>query len=163
MLAVRYVYVLALVVWLGGMVVLGAVVAPTIFQVLQASDPESGRALAGAAFGAAIARFHYVAYAAGVLALLTLAAMRILGPKPAAFAVRALIVFLMLGIAVYSGFVVLARIDAIQAAIGTLPSLLPATDPRRIEFDALHVLSERLMMVNMVGALVLLFWEAKER
>ena len=47
MLAVRYVYVLALVVWLGGMVALGAVVAPTIFQVLQAGDPANGRALAG--------------------------------------------------------------------------------------------------------------------
>lgn len=163
MLAVRYVYVLALVVWLGGMVILGAVVAPTIFQVLQASDPESGRALAGAAFGTAIARFHYVAYIAGALALLTLATMRILGPKPAAFAVRALIVLVMLGIAVYSGFVVLARIDAIQAAVGTLPSLLPVTDPRRIEFDSLHALSTQLMSANIVGALVLLYWEAKER
>ena len=35
MLALRYVYVLALVVWLGGMVILGALVAPTLFQVLQ--------------------------------------------------------------------------------------------------------------------------------
>ena len=45
MLGLRYLYVLALVVWLGGMVVLGAVVAPTTFQVLQASAPANGRAL----------------------------------------------------------------------------------------------------------------------
>ena len=51
MLALRYVYVLALVVWLGGMVVLGAIVAPATFQVLQASAPATGRALAGAVFG----------------------------------------------------------------------------------------------------------------
>ena len=163
MVAVRYVYVLALVIWLGGMVILGAVVAPTIFQVLQAGDPESGRALAGAAFGAAIARFHYVAYAAGTLLLLTLAAMRILGPKPAAFAIRGLIVLLMLGITAYSGFVVLERIDAIQIAAGMLPSRLPEANPLRVEFDALHVLSERLMMANMFGGLLLLFWEATER
>jgi hypothetical protein len=162
MLAVRYVYVLALVVWLGGMVILGAVVAPTLFQVLQAGDPVTGRELAGAAFGSAIARFHYVAYGAAALLLLTLAAMRILGPKPAAFAIRALIVLVMLGIALYSGLIVLGRIDEIQAAVGSLPSRLPVGDPRRVEFDSLHTLSTRLMGANIVGALVLLYWEAKE-
>ena len=50
MRAVRYVYILALVVWLGGMVVLGAVVAPATFQVLQASEPVTGRELGGAVF-----------------------------------------------------------------------------------------------------------------
>jgi hypothetical protein len=163
MLAVRYAYVLALAVWLGGMVALGAVVAPTLFQVLQAGDPVSGRELAGAAFGAAIARFHYVAYAAGAILVVALAAMRILGPKPVHFNARALIVILMLAIAAYSGLVVLERIDAIQAAVGSLPSRLPAGDPRRIEFDALHLLSTRLMSANIIGALVLLYWEAREQ
>jgi hypothetical protein len=162
MLALRYVYVLALVVWLGGMVILGALVAPTLFEVLQSTDPASGRALAGAAFGESVARFHYVAYVAGTLLLMTLTAMRLLGPKPIAFAARALITVVMLGIAIYSGGVILRRIDAIQVAAGTLPSRLPAADPRRIEFDALHVLSERLMMINVVGGLLLLYWEARE-
>ena len=99
MLALRYVYVLALAVWLGGMVVLGAVVAPTTFQVLQASEPASGRLLGGAVFGAILSRFHYVAYGAGTLALLTLAAMALLGPRPRGFAVRSSIVGLMLVVA----------------------------------------------------------------
>jgi hypothetical protein len=162
MLAVRYVYVLALVIWLGGMIVLGAVVAPTLFATLQAGDPVNGRALAGAAFGTAIARFHYVAYICGGLLVITLALMRILGPKPVHFAVRAAIALTMLGIALYSGFVVLAEIDAIQAAVGTLPSRLPDGDLRRIQFDGLHLLSTRLMSANILGALVLLYWEARE-
>jgi hypothetical protein len=33
---------------------------------------------------------------------------------------------------------------------------------RRIRFDALHQLSTRLMMINVAGALVLLYWEARE-
>src|SRR5688572_8374697 len=85
MLALRYAYVLALVVWLGGMLLLGAIVAPTTFQVLQASAPEHGRALAGELFGVLLSRFHYVAYAAGAVLLLTLAAMAVLGPRPAQF------------------------------------------------------------------------------
>ncbi|MGE0445793.1 MAG: DUF4149 domain-containing protein [Vicinamibacterales bacterium] len=162
MIAVRYVYVLALVVWLGGMVVLGAVVAPTIFQVLQAGDAANGRALAGAAFEATLVRFHTVAYVSGGLLLLTLALMRILGPKPVHFNARVLIVLAMLGLAMYSGWVVLGRIDEIQAAVGTLPSRLPAGDPRRLEFDSLHTLATRLMSANIVGALILLYWEARE-
>jgi hypothetical protein len=163
MLALRYLYVLALVVWLGGMVVLGAVVAPTTFQVLEASEPANGRALAGALFGATIARFHYVAYGAGALLLVSLVAMAVLGPRPPHFFLRTLIVFAMLAVAAYSGFVVLGRIDRIQAEAGTLPSRLPAADARRIEFDGLHQLSTRLMLLNMAAALVLLYWEARER
>ena len=162
MLALRYVYVLALVVWLGGMVLLGALVAPTTFEVLQASEPVTGRALAGDLFGAILSRFHYVAYAAGAILLVTLAVMAILGPRPASYAIRSAIIVMMLGVAVYSGFVVLRRVDAIQREVGRLPSQLPAGDARRTEFDALHLLSTRLMLFDMVGALVLLYWEARE-
>lgn len=163
MLALRYVYVLALVVWLGGMLVLGAIVAPAAFGVLQAADPVAGRALAGEAFGVMIARFHYVAYGAGLLLLVTLVAMAVLGPRPPAFAVRSTLIAVMLGVALYSGFIVLGNIDTIQREAGTLPSRLPASDSRRIRFDQLHQLSTRLMMLNMAGALVLLYWEARER
>jgi uncharacterized membrane protein len=162
MLALRYVYVLALVIWLGGMAVLGAVVAPATFQVLQASAPSIGRALAGDLFGQILARFHYVAYASGGIMLLSMVAMGLLGPRPRAFAVRIAIVSVMLLIAMYSGFIVLTSIDAIQLEAGRLPSLLPAGDPRRLRFDELHQLSTRLMMVNMAGALVLLYWEARD-
>jgi hypothetical protein len=162
MLALRYVYVLALVVWLGGMVLLGAIVAPTTFEVLQASAPATGRALAGDVFGSILSRFHYVAYAAGGILLVTLAIMAVLGPRPASYAIRSGIIVLMLGVAAYSGFVVLQRVDAIQREVGHLPSQLPAGDARRTEFDALHLLSTRLMMLNMAGALVLLYWEARE-
>ena len=162
MLALRYVYVLALAVWLGGMVILGAVVAPATFQVLQASVPATGRELAGTVFGTTLVRFHYVAYAAGGLLLVTLAAMRVLGPPPAHVGVRAIIAAVMLAVALYSGMVVLHQIDAVQVEAGGLPSRLPEGDARRARFDALHLLSTRLMIFNMFAALVLLYWEARE-
>jgi len=162
MLALRYLYVLALVVWLGGMVVLGALVAPTTFQILQAAAPIEGRMLAGEVFGAILARFHYVAYVAGGLLLVTLTAMAVLGPRPRAYAVRSALIAAMLAVALYSGFVVLSRVDAIQREAGGLTSRLPADDARRVEFDRLHELSTRLMLLNMAGALVLLYWETRE-
>jgi hypothetical protein len=161
-LALRFVYVLALAVWLGGMTILGAVIAPTIFQTLQEANPDGGRALAGLAFGAMLARFHYVAYGCGALLLVMLIVMALLGPRPKGFAIRCALVGSMLGVAAYSGHVVLREVDAIQLEVGTLPSHLPADDPRRVRFDELHQLSTRLMMVNLLGALALLYWEAAE-
>ena len=162
MLALRFVHVLALAVWLGGMTILGAVVAPTIFQTLQSADANTGRAMAGLAFGAILTRFHFVAYGCGILLLVMLIAMALLGPRPKHFAIRCGIVAGMLLVSAYSGVAVLGEIDAIQREVGTLPSRLPEGDPRRVRFDALHQLSTRLMMIDLIGALALLYWEARE-
>jgi len=62
-----------------------------------------------------LARFHYIAYAAGGVMLVTLVAMRVLGPRPANVGVRAAIAAVMLGVALYSGMVVLREIDAAVA------------------------------------------------
>lgn len=161
MLALRSAYVLALAVWLGGIVVLGALVAPAAFGVLGGMLPE-GRALAAELFGVIVARFHYLEYGAGAVLLVTLTVMRLLGPRPAHFAVRIGIICVMLGVAAYSGVAVVGALDTLQAEIGTLPSLLPEADPRRLQFDALHQLSERLMLVDLAGALALVYWEARE-
>lgn len=162
MLALRYVYVLALAVWLGGMVVLGAIVAPVTFQTLQASVPGTGRLLAGEVFGNTLARFHYVAYGAGVVLLITLGAMALLGPRPRGFAIRVAIAGVMLLVALYSGLAVLREINAIQVEVGALPSSLPADDARRVRFDELHQLATRLMMFNIVAGVMLMYWEARE-
>jgi hypothetical protein len=180
MFLLRYAYVLALTVWAGGQIVLGAVVAPTLFRVLPMHEAVSGRALAGEAFGGILGRFHYVVYASGGIMLVTLAAMALLGPRPKQLAIRMTIVAAMLAVSLYSGVAVLGEIDAIQEQIAAaaepttgsrpldspprlvLPSQLPAGDARRLRFDHLHELSTRLMLINMAGMLVLLFWEARE-
>ena len=169
---------LALALWLGGMIVLGAVVAPALFSTLGALDPVTGRLFAGEGFGAVLQRFHYVAYGAGAILLVSLSAMALLGPRPRSFALRTAIVAVMLAVAVYSGVIVLGEIDSIQreiaasnpphagegtvVAVRRLPSSLPAGDARRVRFDQLHVLSTRLMMFNIVAGLVLLVWEARD-
>ncbi len=162
-IALRYVYLVALAVWLGGMVVLGMTVAPSLFQTLQSLSPADGRAFAGETFKVMLTRFHTVAYGCGGAAFVAMVAMALLGPRPRHFSIRTVILAGMLGVSIYSGRHVLAEIDAIQSAVGTLPSRLVAGDPRRVRFDHLHQLATLLMMVNIVGALGLLGWEAAEQ
>jgi uncharacterized membrane protein len=162
MLAIRYLALMALVVWLGGMVILGLLVAPSTFGVLQASDPANGRALAGAVFAAILRRFHYVAYACGAILYLSLFVMKFVGPPPQAFVARAVIVFVMLLAALYSGVPLTRELQQIQTQVAGPVSRLPETDERRVRFDQLHRRSTMLMTLNMGLGLVLLYWYARE-
>jgi hypothetical protein len=162
MFALRFVYVLALVVWVGGMAVLGGIVAPSVFEVLQSRDPAQGRALAGAVFGESLRRFSWVAYGAGAAMIGSLAAMALVGPRPRGFSPRLVIVAAMLAVALYSGFVLTARIARLQASVPGQMQDLAAGDPRRVAFGRAHGLSTTLMLANLVGGLALLVWEARE-
>jgi hypothetical protein len=162
MRAVRYGYILALAVWLGGMIVVAGVVAPAIFSAIEAPDPAAGRALAGRIFGRVLARFNIVAYAAGATMLLALGLQRAVGPRPRAFGLRAGLVAGMLAVTLYSGVFVSPRIDALQREAGGAISHLTGEDPRRLEFDGLHQLSSRLFGVVALGGLLLLAWETRE-
>ncbi len=164
MFLVRFLHVLALAVWLGGMAVLGAVVAPSTFQVLQAREAVAGRVLAGAVFGTALDRFQFVAYACAAVVLVTLGLMALARPRGRALALRAAIATALLAISLYAGLSVYPEVDRVQAAIGAdvSPSTLEATDARRVRFDALHERSTTLMQINLVGTLALLAWCARD-
>lgn len=161
MLALRYAALLALAVWVGGLVALGAVAAPAMFDVLGGEGIE-GRLRAAAAFGEALRRFHTIAYACGGVLIASLITRAVLGPRPRRFAVRMAIAAAMLAAAGWFGMVVAPRVASVQRAIGGLPSALPESDPRRAEFDRLHGLSRMLQLVPLAGGLALLFWELKD-
>ena len=151
-----------IVIWVGGLLALGAIAAPVTFEVLASRQTPDGRLLAGAVFGAILRRFHLVSYAAGTLLLGSLILRRILGPRPRRFAWRAGIAFVMLAAAAYSGVVISSRIAALQQQIGAAPSSLPEADPRRVEFGRLHGLSTAVQLVPLLGGLMLMYWEIKE-
>ena len=65
MLALRFAALLALVVWVGGLIALGAVAAPAVFDVVAARQLPDGRLLAGAIFGEILRRFTASATSAG--------------------------------------------------------------------------------------------------
>jgi len=163
MLALRYAGLLALTLWVGGLVVLGAIGAPAIFAVLAARHVAGDRVIAGAIFGEILGRFHLLAYACGVVLLGSLVARGVMGPRPIMFAVRLAIAFVMLIATAYSGLIVSANIARVQAEIGAAaPSSLAPEDPRRVAFGRLHALSTGLAVVPVLGGLFLLFRELKD-
>ena len=82
MLAIRYVTLAALVVWLGGMVTLALLIAPS------AAD---------------LRHFQSVGYACGAIIFVCLFVIKFVGPPPHDFFRRAGLVALMLAVAIYAG------------------------------------------------------------
>jgi hypothetical protein len=161
MLALRYAAVLAIAAWAGGLLALGAIAAPAIFDVIALRHVTEGRVLAGAIFGEAFRRFHLIAYGCGAILLLSLIVRRILGPRPRRFAMRLGIATLMLAASLYSGLVISPAIAAIQQQVGPGVAVvsLDATDPRRVEFGRLHAQSTLIQLVPLLGGMLLVLWE----
>ena len=158
----RYLYVLALVVWLGGIVVAGAIVAPSVFGVLQDWNPAEGRVLAGRVFGEVLRRVHWLAYAMGTVMFVTLTLHRLLGARPERYGIRAGIMAAMLLVMLYSGFSVTPRVATLQAQVEGPIARLADTDARKVEFNRLHGLANLLLGATAIGGLTLLWWEARE-
>ncbi|HET7216933.1 MAG TPA: DUF4149 domain-containing protein [Vicinamibacterales bacterium] len=161
MLVLRFATLLAIAVWIGGLLALGAIAAPAIFDIVAARGIADGRILSGAIFGEALRRFHLVAYGCGVLILLALFTRAVLGPRPRHFALRFALATIMLGAALYSGLVVSQQIAAVQKEIGpgVAVSSLPESDPRRAAFGRLHGISTLVQLVPLIGGMVLMALE----
>jgi hypothetical protein len=81
--ALRYVYVIALSIWFGGIIMIGAIVSPVSDYVLR--------------------RFYLTSYVSGGLVLATLFAMALLGPRPSGFFGRFGVALGMFAITLYAG------------------------------------------------------------
>ncbi len=132
--------------WFGGLVTV-ALVAPLVFQVVPSRD------LAGRVFGAVLGRLFPLVYVCGGVQLLAglgrTSAGRLTWVKHA-------LVALALGVATYAGVVVMGEMVGLQSAFPAPIENIPIEDPRRVRFDALHRLSERLMGFDAVLGMLLL-------
>ncbi len=156
----RFLFLAALAVWIGGLVVLGGIGAPAVFDVLQSHDPVAGRIVAGVLFGEMLLRFARWSWALGAGMLVILAARAALGPRLGQLA-SAILVAAMLGLTSYTALNLFPRIDAIRRDVPGTIAALPDTDPRKYEFARLHGLSGVMMGLTLVGGLVVLWTETR--
>jgi uncharacterized membrane protein len=134
----RYLMLLSLIVWLGGLIFFAFVLAPTAFTVLPT------RHLAGNVVARSIFILHWMGFIAGIVYLgSSLLYARLSTGTFRPFAARHLVVVLMLALTLISQFGIIPRMDSLRASMGEIDSV-PPDNPGRIEFDALHVWSTRL-------------------
>lgn len=158
----RFAGLLAAAVWFGGLLTLGAVAAPAVFDTMTAQHVADPRGVSGAVVGEILGRFHLVSYGCAILALATLIARAVLGPRPRRFAARVGLIAAMLAASLYSGIVLRGQIDQVRQEIGASPSTLPPGDDRRVRFGRLHARATTVQIVPLLGSLVLLAFELKD-
>ncbi len=149
--------VLTLVVWLGGVIFLAFVEAPTVFS----PGLLPSRQLAGSVVGRTLDGLHSFAIASGIIFLITsmLYSSKVRGTTHP-FAARHLLIGLMLLITLVSQFEITPKLRAIRAEVGVIDNLA-FDDPRRAQFDRLHSLSEKLEGAVLLIGLVALYSTAQ--
>jgi hypothetical protein len=68
----------------------------------------------------------------------------------------------MVTLMMVTGFWLIPQVDAIQAGVNGPVAELASADPRRVEFNRLHGLSNILFSITAIGGLALCWWEARE-
>ena len=146
----------ALIVWIGGLIFFAFVLAPTVFQVLLPNTH-----LAGNIVGIAITKLHGMGIVCGVFYLLSswILAVRLEG-RAQFFALRNVLIAVMLGLTLFSQFWIIPRMDTLRAAVGDFATV-PLNNPARIQFDALHVWSTRVEGAVLLFGIVVIYLTAR--
>jgi uncharacterized membrane protein len=149
----RFLMLLSLVVWLGGLIFLAFVLAPTAFS----SGLLPTRHLAGSIVGRSLDLLHYMAIVSGIVFLIAsmlYSRMTVGNARP--LATRHLLIVLMLLLTVISQFAISPKMHAIRAEVGVIDNV-PLDNPQRMEFNRLHMWSEKFEEAVLLLGLVALY------
>src|SRR5690242_15415064 len=138
MVAVIFVYLLAMVCWLGAVIFFSFFTAPVVFTRLPIAE-------AGKVISTIFSRYYMLGYVAGAIALL--AAIYMAVAMRGWWMLCAATIAVALGCTLYAGMVIRPRVDAIRT-VAEQPNPDPAL---KAQFDRMHHLS-----VVLNGAVLLL-------
>jgi hypothetical protein len=150
MIFLRFLMLLCLVVWIGGLIFF-----PIIAQISFSVSPSAH--LAGLLVRNSLIALHRTGMAAGGLFLMcSLVENRLLRGSWNALRAAHLLILAMLALTAISQFKIIPHMDQLRLAAGEM-AFLSKTDPARIQFDSLHAWSTRLEGVVLVLGLLLLY------
>ncbi len=155
MTILRFLMLLSLIVWIGGIIFLSFVEAPTAFSVAPT------RHMAGTVVGHSLSILHWMGLFSGVVYLgssMLLSSLTTDSAQP--FAVRHVLVLAMLLLTVVSQFGISPKMASLRASFGDIDSV-PADSPERVRFDALHRWSVRLEVAVLALGLATVFCTAR--
>ncbi len=152
----RFLMVLSLVAWIGGLIFFAFVLAPTVF----APGVLPNTHLAGNIVGRALGKLHWIAIVSGLIFLASsLLYSRIIDGTAHAFALRQVLICVMLGLTLLSQFWIIPRMDTMRATVSDFATV-PLNDPARMQFDALHAWSTRVEGAVLLLGLVAIYLTA---
>jgi uncharacterized membrane protein len=136
----RFLMLLSLVAWIGGLIFFAFILAPTVF----APGVLPNTHLAGNVVGRALSKLHWIAIVSGTVFLASSLLYRRLTEGAAhVFALRHVLICLMLGLTLLSQFWIIPRMDTLRASVSDFTTV-PLDNPARVQFDALHAWSTRV-------------------
>lgn len=151
----RFLMLLSLVLWIGGLIFFAFVVAPSAFRVLPTTH------LAGNVVAATLGKLHWIGIVSGIVYLISSMLYSYFTNGTAhVFALRHILVCLMLALTLISQFGIMPRMDALRASLGEVGAA-PIDNPQRVQFDALHVWSERVEGAVLLLGLVVVYMTAR--
>ena len=152
--ALKVIRLLALVVWVGGLVFFAFVLAPVAFGVLPSVHE------AGLVVGAALRLLHGIGLGAGLVYLIAAVMKAVMGGRTGwRWWLGPFLIVLMMVLAGISQWGILPRMEVDRAAAGGEVARAAVSDPARVDFDRLHRLSEKVeggVLLLGLGATVML-------
>jgi uncharacterized membrane protein len=149
--------VLSLVVWVGGIIFLAFVEAPTAFS----AGLLPTRHIAGSIVGRSLDLLHSMAIVSGIIYLFaSMLYNRLATGTTRPLAARHLLIVLMLILTVISQFAISPKMHALRAEVGVIDNV-PLDNPQRREFDRLHVWSEKFEEVVLLLGLATVYVTAQ--
>ncbi len=134
----RFLMLLSLIIWLGGLIFFSFVVAPTVFSVLPT------RHLAGSVVNRSLGVLHWMGLISGLVYLASsMLHARLSTGAAHPLVARHILLYIMLVLTITSQFGISPKMAALRAQMGEIDSV-PVTDPARVQFNALHLWSTRL-------------------
>ncbi len=140
----RWLFLVALVVWLGAVVFFSFVVAPSVFRTFDA--PLGGRIV-----GAIFPNYYRLGYVCGAGLLASSVVFAVAGSARLWWGASTLLAAVMLGATLYAGLVILPRATALRPQVFD-----PAAPPgAKDEFDRLHRLAVTLNGIVLAGGVAI--------
>ncbi len=151
-------YFIALALWIGGTIAIGAVVAPVAFRSLESA------AAAGAIVGDSFKRFNYIVYVCGVVLALTSIIQVVLNREHSFWgdgdrlwslltSTRFVLLFVMISVALYLGMGLTSKMDEVRERASISPDTGEMLGEEGEQFNRMHREYVNLTRITLLSAL----------
>ena len=151
---IRDIRLLLLALWLGAALFFSAVVAPVSFAVLRAFVLPNAGEIAGTIVNRVLTVVNFSGFIVSLALLLTAFLMKRSGRL---FLLELLSLAVVAIATAVGGWLIAAKLHSLRVAMVLSVDQIPATDPRRIEFNQWHGYSVAALAIAMIAALIAFF------